>query len=83
VVALADAEAVANGTFASDVAAVDAQRKADESIDHDTPLSEVVEDQMSCADLVLLTKCDLAADYDVKKSKKFHQINRASHSSFN
>ena len=55
VVALADAEAVANGTFAADVAAVDAQRKADESIDHDTPLSEVFEDQMSCADLVLLT----------------------------
>ena len=71
VVALADAEAVANGTFASDVAAVDAQRKADESIDHDTPLSEVFEDQMSCADLVLLTKCDLAADYDVKKAKNF------------
>ena len=26
---------------------------------------------MSCADLVLLTKCDLAADYDVKKAKNF------------
>ncbi len=60
VIALADAEAVATGRFATDVAAVDAQRLADESIDHETPLSEVFEDQLNCADLVLLTKPDLA-----------------------
>ncbi|KAA0969550.1 cobalamin biosynthesis protein CobW [Aureimonas fodinaquatilis] len=60
VIALADAEAVANGRFAPDVAAVDAQRAADESLDHETPLSEVFEDQISCADIVLLTKADLA-----------------------
>ena len=60
VVALADAEAVAAGRFAPDVAAVDAQRAADDSIDHETPLSEVFEDQILCADLILLTKADLA-----------------------
>lgn len=60
VIALADAEAVAAGRFAPDVAAVDAQRAADPSIDHETPLSEVFEDQIACADLVLLTKADLA-----------------------
>ncbi|MFK7871257.1 MAG: cobalamin biosynthesis protein CobW [Roseobacter sp.] len=60
VIALADAEAVAAGRFATDVAAVDAQREADESLDHETPLSEVFEDQVSCADIVLLTKPDLA-----------------------
>ncbi|MCC0077438.1 MAG: cobalamin biosynthesis protein CobW [Rhodobacter sp.] len=60
VIALADAEAVAAGRFAPDVAAVDAQRAADESIDHETPLSEVFEDQIGCADVVLLTKADLA-----------------------
>lgn len=60
VIALADAEAVADGRFAPNVAAVDAQRKADESIDHETPLSEVFEDQVSCADIILLTKPDLA-----------------------
>ncbi|GAB1377654.1 cobalamin biosynthesis protein CobW [Pararhodobacter aggregans] len=60
VIALADAEAVAAGRFAPDVAAVDAQRAADESIDHETPLSEVFGDQISCADVVLLTKADLA-----------------------
>lgn len=62
VIALADAEAVAAGRFAPDVAAVDAQRLADDSIDHETPLSEVFEDQIACADLVLLTKADLAGE---------------------
>ena len=60
VIALADAEAVADGRFAPNVAAVDAQRLADESLDHETPLSEVFEDQISCADIILLTKPDLA-----------------------
>ena len=60
VIAVADAEAVAAGRFAPDVAAVDAQRLADGSIDHETPLSEVFEDQIACADIVLLSKADLA-----------------------
>lgn len=59
VIALADAEAVAAGRFAPDEAAVQAQREADESIDHETPLSEVFEDQIACADVILLTKADL------------------------
>ncbi len=71
VVALADAEAVASGRFAPDVAAVDAQREADDSINHETPLSEVFDDQMSCADLVLLTKCDLTAENEIEKAKNF------------
>jgi cobalamin biosynthesis protein CobW len=62
VITLADAEAVAAGRFAPDVAAVDAQRLADPSIDHETPLSEVFEDQLLCADLILLSKADLAGD---------------------
>jgi cobalamin biosynthesis protein CobW len=60
VIALADAEAVAAGRFAPDVAALEAQRAADPGIDHETPLSEVFEDQIACADMVLLTKGDLA-----------------------
>ena len=60
VIALADAEAVAAGRFAPDVAAVETQRAADEGLDHETPLSELFEDQIACADLVLLTKTDLA-----------------------
>ena len=62
VIALADAEAVAAGRFAPDEAAVDAQRRADDSLDHETPLSEVFEDQIACADIVLLSKADLAGE---------------------
>jgi len=62
VIALADAEAVAAGRFAPDVDAVEAQRAADDSLDHETPLSEVFEDQIACADIVLLSKADLAGE---------------------
>jgi cobalamin biosynthesis protein CobW len=70
VIALADAEAVSDGRFAPNVAAVDAQREADEGLDHETPLSEVFEDQISCADIVLLTKPDLAGPEGVAKAKE-------------
>ncbi len=69
VIALADAEAVAAGRFAPDVARVDAQRLADDSIDHETPLSEVFEDQISCADIILLTKPDLAGPEGVARAR--------------
>lgn len=62
VIALADAEAVAAGRFAPDEAAVAAQRATDPSLDHETPLSEVFEDQIACADIVLLSKADLAGE---------------------
>ncbi len=70
VIALADAEAVAAGRFAPNVEAVDAQRMADDSIDHETPLSEVFEDQISCADIILLTKPDLAGPEGVATAKE-------------
>ncbi|QPF87242.1 cobalamin biosynthesis protein CobW [Bradyrhizobium genosp. L] len=69
VIALADAAAVAAGRFAPDPAAVDAQRAADDNIDHETPLSEVFEDQIACADIVLLTKADLAGADGLKAAK--------------
>jgi cobalamin biosynthesis protein CobW len=59
VIAIADAEAVAHGRFAPDLEAVAAQRGADSSVSHDTPLGEVFEDQVACADLVILNKVDL------------------------
>ncbi|MFT8717857.1 cobalamin biosynthesis protein CobW [Acetobacter sp.] len=59
VITVADAEAVAEGRFTPDQEAVEAQRQADESLDHETPLAEVFEDQLSCADIVLLSKADL------------------------
>jgi cobalamin biosynthesis protein CobW len=69
VIALADAEAVAAGRFAPDPAAVEAQRAADQNLDHETPLSEVFEDQIACADIVLLTKADLAGANGLEAAK--------------
>lgn len=70
VIALADAEAVAAGRFAPDLAKVEAQRLADDSLDHETPLSEVFGDQISCADIILLTKPDLAGPEGIAKAKE-------------
>ncbi|MGK6323917.1 cobalamin biosynthesis protein CobW [Sphingomonas sp. DT-51] len=69
VIALADAEAVAAGRFAPDPTAVAAQRAADAEVDHDTPLAEVFEDQLACADVVLLTKADLAGAAAVEAAR--------------
>ena len=59
VVTVADAAALAEGSFAADEAAVDAARRADAMIDHETPLGELFADQMTAADLVILNKADL------------------------
>ena len=59
VITVVDSEAVAAGTFASDLEAVESQRQADESLEHETPLQELFEDQLACADLVVLNKTDL------------------------
>lgn len=58
VVTVVDCEAVANGTLVGDLNALEAQREADPNLDHETPIEELFEDQLACADLVLLTKGD-------------------------
>ena len=59
VVTVVDGAAVAAGRFADDPEALLAQRAEDGAIDHDNPLEEVYEDQLLCADLVILNKVDL------------------------
>ena len=59
VVAMIDADAVAAGRFAHDEEALTKAREADPTLDHDTPLEELFEDQLGCADLVILNKTDL------------------------
>jgi len=58
VVTVVDCAAVAAGQFALDLTAIDMMRQADDSLDHDTPLGELFEDQLACADLVILNKTD-------------------------
>jgi cobalamin biosynthesis protein CobW len=62
VIAVVDAAAVADGRFADDPDALAAQRAADPALDHDNPLEEVFEDQVRCADLIILNKSDLVDD---------------------
>jgi cobalamin biosynthesis protein CobW len=59
VVTVVDALALAEGRVTLDEAAVADQRAADPSLDHDDPIEEVFEDQLACADLVVLSKSDL------------------------
>ncbi len=59
VVTVVDSAAVQAGRFAHDEAAIDAQRQGDDVLDHETPLSELFEDQLACADMIILNKTDL------------------------
>ena len=59
VITVVDGPAVAGGRFADDPVAVAAQRAADPSVEHDNPLAEVYEDQLQCADMIVLNKSDL------------------------
>lgn len=59
VITVIDGPAVAAGRFAHDEDKVQAQRLADESLDHDPSLQELLEDQLSAADLVVVSKNDL------------------------
>ncbi|UYV37612.1 cobalamin biosynthesis protein CobW [Rhodobacteraceae bacterium D3-12] len=59
VVTVVDGKAVNEGLFAASLAAIEAQRAADDNLDHDTPLSELFEDQLACADMIVVNKSDL------------------------
>ncbi|HEY9641304.1 MAG TPA: cobalamin biosynthesis protein CobW [Coleofasciculaceae cyanobacterium] len=58
VITVVDCEALALGQFVGDLDALQAQRQADPNLEHETPIEELFEDQLACADLVLLTKGD-------------------------
>ncbi|HHY51314.1 MAG TPA: cobalamin biosynthesis protein CobW, partial [Alphaproteobacteria bacterium] len=49
------------GRFAADEAAVQARRREDAMLDHDTPLGELFTDQLTAADLVVVNKTDLVS----------------------
>lgn len=66
VITVVDSPAVAAGTFAAHPEQVDAQRKQDPNLDHESPLHELFEDQLASADLVVLNKADLISAEDLK-----------------
>jgi len=59
VIAVVDGPAVVDGRFAADPDAIQAQRESDRALDHESPLEELFEEQLGCADLVVLNKSDL------------------------
>ena len=62
VIAVVDGPALAEGKVASDMDALAAQRAGDDSFEHDDPVEEVFEDQVACADLIILSKSDLLSE---------------------
>ena len=70
VVAVIDSPAVAEGRFADDEIAIQTKREEDSSIDHENPLEEVFEDQLLCADLVVLNKADIVGEDGIRKISK-------------
>ena len=67
VVAVVDSPAYAAGLFAADPAAVQAQREADDSLEHESPLEELLAEQLACADLVVLNKADLVDETEMRR----------------
>lgn len=62
VITVVDGPAIAAGRFAADEDKVKAQRIADESLDHDPSLQELLDDQLNSADLVVVSKSDLLTE---------------------
>ncbi len=66
VIVVVDAPAILSGQFVADREAIERQRKEDENLSHETPLSELFEDQLVCADLVVVNKTDLISEDQVE-----------------
>ncbi|MEM7464328.1 MAG: cobalamin biosynthesis protein CobW [Pseudomonadota bacterium] len=70
VVTVVDSAAVADGRFAHDTDAVARQREDDDALDHDSPLEELFEDQLGCADMIILNKSDLVSNDAITRIEK-------------
>jgi cobalamin biosynthesis protein CobW len=69
VVVVVDGAALASGRVADDLDALAQQRAADSALAHDDPVEEVFEDQIACADLVVLNKRDLVDAAGIAKAQ--------------
>ncbi len=69
VVTVVDCYALALGRLVGNLDALESQRQADPNLEHETPIEELFEDQLACADMVLLTKTDLVNAEQLSKIK--------------
>ncbi len=70
VVTLVDAQALSLGSPVGDTKALEKQREEDESLDHLTSIEDLFDDQLSCADIVLLSRSDLIDEEIIFSLKK-------------
>ncbi len=70
VVTVVDGPAVLAGQFAADPERVEAERQADPSLDHDRPLRELFEDQLTAADLVIVSKTDQLGESELGRVRE-------------
>lgn len=69
VVTLVDGPALAGGGIAHDLEALERQRAADEELDHESPIDELFEDQISAANLIILSKADMLDEAGLHRAR--------------
>jgi cobalamin biosynthesis protein CobW len=69
VVAVVDTPAVFAGDFAENPVAIESQKAEMGLLEHDNPLAEVYEDQLLCADMIILNKTDQISAEEIAKVK--------------
>ncbi len=69
VVTLVDGPALADGGVAHDLEALEAQRAADEELDHESPIDELFADQIGAANLIVLSKADMLDDAGLARAR--------------
>lgn len=70
VITVVDGAAVAQGGFAHDPDAVRRQREADASLDHEASLQELFADQLSAADMIIISKRDQLTEVELQQVEK-------------
>jgi cobalamin biosynthesis protein CobW len=85
VVAVIDGKANAEGRYADDEETIQAMRKADPNLEHENPIAELFNDQLNCADMVIINKTDLlsaaeTADLTQSLEAKIRKGTRVIHS---
>jgi len=70
VITLVDGPALAAGGIANDLDALEAQRAADEELDHESPIDELFADQINAANLIILSKADMLDADGIARARK-------------
>lgn len=78
VIAVVDGPAAAAGRFADNPPVPGAARNGDTALEHDSPLAELFEDQINCADLIIINKADQmsSADHAAAVAAIKHELKR-------